>query len=200
MAEKTSNARWHGGSATENSRVSIQNMVRVAAFVSTKGACGLARTLRGRLVRCPSMARNRPPTMSAIRLLSEGKRTWRLQPNSVEIDPLQTLCISRYSLRETARGGSARAPSARVPSEVCVDSKRAYKSFRYKAKTDWTSARRGTLSASGKSHIVVGSPPEFKGQPDVWAPEELLVGFGQYMLDADFPCARPGERPCSGGI
>jgi organic hydroperoxide reductase OsmC/OhrA len=57
-----------------------------------------------------------------------------------------------------------------------VDTKRAYKSFRYKAKTDWTSARRGTLSASGKSHVVVGSPPEFKGQPDIWAPEELLVG------------------------
>ena len=57
-----------------------------------------------------------------------------------------------------------------------MDTKRAYKSFRYKAKTDWTSARRGTLSASEKSHIVVGSPPEFKGQPDVWAPEELLVG------------------------
>ena len=57
-----------------------------------------------------------------------------------------------------------------------MNSGRAYKSFRYKAKTDWTSARRGTLSASGKSHIAVGSPPEFKGQPDVWAPEELLVG------------------------
>src|SRR5258708_32915672 len=91
-------------------------------------------------------------------------------------DPFQTLAISRYSLRETAGGGSARAPSARTASEVCVDTKRAYKSFRYKAKTDWTSARRGTLSASGKSHIVVGSPPELKGQPDVWAPEALLVG------------------------
>jgi len=57
-----------------------------------------------------------------------------------------------------------------------MDTKRAYKSFRYRARTNWTSVRRGTLSASGKSHIVVGSPPEFKGQPDVWAPEELLVG------------------------
>jgi organic hydroperoxide reductase OsmC/OhrA len=63
-----------------------------------------------------------------------------------------------------------------VALEVRVDTKRAHKSFRYKAKTDWTSARRGTLSASGKSDIVVGSPPEFKGQPNVWAPEELLVG------------------------
>lgn len=57
-----------------------------------------------------------------------------------------------------------------------MDKQRTYKSFRYRARTDWTAARRGTLSATGKSHIVVGSPPEFKGQIDVWAPEELLVG------------------------
>jgi organic hydroperoxide reductase OsmC/OhrA len=54
--------------------------------------------------------------------------------------------------------------------------KRIYKSFHYKAKTTWGSARRGTLSAAGKPNVVVGSPPEFKGEPDVWAPEELLVG------------------------
>src|SRR5258708_1133764 len=51
-----------------------------------------------------------------------------------------------------------------------------YKSLRYKAKTTWTSARRGLLSAVEKPNIVVGSPPEFKGEPDVWTPEELLVG------------------------
>jgi organic hydroperoxide reductase OsmC/OhrA len=27
-----------------------------------------------------------------------------------------------------------------------------------------------------RPNIVVGSPPEFKGEPDIWAPEELLVG------------------------
>ncbi len=54
--------------------------------------------------------------------------------------------------------------------------KRAYKSFHYKAKTAWSSARRGMLSAAGRPNIVVGSPPEFKGEPDIWAPEELLVG------------------------
>jgi len=53
---------------------------------------------------------------------------------------------------------------------------RTYKSFRYKAKTTWTSARRGTLAAAGRPNIVVGSPPEFKGGPGVWSPEELLVG------------------------
>jgi organic hydroperoxide reductase OsmC/OhrA len=57
-----------------------------------------------------------------------------------------------------------------------VDTKRAYKTFRYKAKTNWTSARQGTLSAPEKPQIAVGSPPEFRGRPDVWAPEELLVG------------------------
>ena len=57
-----------------------------------------------------------------------------------------------------------------------MERRKTYKSFRYRAKTAWSSARRGTLSASGKPNIVVGSPPEFKGEPDIWAPEELLVG------------------------
>jgi organic hydroperoxide reductase OsmC/OhrA len=51
-----------------------------------------------------------------------------------------------------------------------------YKTFRYKANTSWTSARRGTLAAEGRPNIVVGSPPEFKGEPGNWSPEELLVG------------------------
>jgi organic hydroperoxide reductase OsmC/OhrA len=51
-----------------------------------------------------------------------------------------------------------------------------YKSFHYKANTSWSSARRGMLMAAGRPNIVVGSPPEFKGERGVWAPEELLVG------------------------
>jgi len=57
-----------------------------------------------------------------------------------------------------------------------MEKKTSYKSFRYKTNTAWSSARRGTLSASGKPNVNVGSPPEFKGEPDVWSPEELLVG------------------------
>src|SRR3954447_24420979 len=53
---------------------------------------------------------------------------------------------------------------------------RTYKSFRYKAKTTWSSGRRGTLSAGAKPDITVGSPPEFKGEVTNWSPEELLVG------------------------
>src|SRR6516165_4350874 len=51
-----------------------------------------------------------------------------------------------------------------------------YKSFRYKGKTTWSSARRGTLSAAGRPDVVVGSPPEFEGDGAVLSPEELLVG------------------------
>ena len=53
---------------------------------------------------------------------------------------------------------------------------KTYKSFHYKAKTAWSSARRGILLAAERPNIVVGSPPEFKGEPGIWAPEELLVG------------------------
>jgi organic hydroperoxide reductase OsmC/OhrA len=54
--------------------------------------------------------------------------------------------------------------------------KQAYKSFRYKNSLVWTSARRGRASAPGKPDIDIGSPPEFRGEPGVWSPEELLVG------------------------
>jgi organic hydroperoxide reductase OsmC/OhrA len=57
-----------------------------------------------------------------------------------------------------------------------MEQKRARKAFRYTVRTAWTSARRGLLSAPGHPDVVVGSPPEFKGDADNWAPEELLVG------------------------
>lgn len=57
-----------------------------------------------------------------------------------------------------------------------METQKAYKSFRYKTDVVWQSARRGTLSVAGKPDVVVGSPPEFKGEPDNWSPEDLLVG------------------------
>jgi organic hydroperoxide reductase OsmC/OhrA len=54
--------------------------------------------------------------------------------------------------------------------------KKAYKSFRYRNSLAWSTGRRGRMSAPGKPEMDVGSPPEFKGEPGVWAPEELLVG------------------------
>jgi organic hydroperoxide reductase OsmC/OhrA len=57
-----------------------------------------------------------------------------------------------------------------------VEAKKAYKSFRYNNRLVWNSGRRGRTSAPGKPEMDVGSPPEFKGEPGVWSPEELLVG------------------------
>jgi organic hydroperoxide reductase OsmC/OhrA len=54
--------------------------------------------------------------------------------------------------------------------------RKAYKSFLYKNSLTWNTGRRGRMSAPGKPEVDVGSPPEFKGEPGVWAPEELLVG------------------------
>ena len=52
---------------------------------------------------------------------------------------------------------------------------KTYKSFRYRNNLIWDTARRGRASAPDKPDIEIGSPPEFKGTPDVWAPEEMLV-------------------------
>jgi organic hydroperoxide reductase OsmC/OhrA len=82
--------------------------------------------------------------------------------------------VNTQEIVEGAKG-AATALSNERPGGF-VEQKRAYKSFHYKARTAWGSARRGMLSAVGKPNIVVGSPPEFKGEPDNWAPEELLVG------------------------
>jgi|SRR6516164_7799801 organic hydroperoxide reductase OsmC/OhrA len=56
-----------------------------------------------------------------------------------------------------------------------MERKSEEKTFHYQARTTWRAARQGVLSAPGKPDVVVGSPPEWKGRPDNWAPEELLV-------------------------
>jgi organic hydroperoxide reductase OsmC/OhrA len=66
--------------------------------------------------------------------------------------------------------------AAQCAGEDVLEQERAYKSFRYRARTTWSRARRGTLAAPGRSDVLVGSPPEFRGDGDVWSPEELLVG------------------------
>lgn len=57
-----------------------------------------------------------------------------------------------------------------------METKKTYKSFRFKNNLAWSSARRGKATAPGKPAMDVGSPPEFKGEAGVWSPEELLVG------------------------
>jgi len=57
-----------------------------------------------------------------------------------------------------------------------VETKNAYKSFRFKNSLIWKAGLRGRTFAPGKPEMEIGSPPEFKGDPGVWSPEELLVG------------------------
>ncbi|MBP6672443.1 MAG: OsmC family protein [Bacteroidetes bacterium] len=50
-----------------------------------------------------------------------------------------------------------------------------YKTFSYSTNVEWRSDRQGTLSSSGKPVLDISSPPEFKGIPGVWTPEDLFV-------------------------
>lgn len=47
--------------------------------------------------------------------------------------------------------------------------------FIYKTTIKWTGSKKGVLSCSGKPNIEVATPPEFKGHPGVWTPEDLFV-------------------------
>ena len=57
-----------------------------------------------------------------------------------------------------------------------METKKAFKTFRYKTDLIWKSPHRGVLSGTGKPDIGVGSSPDFRGYPDNWSPEDLLVG------------------------
>ncbi len=51
-----------------------------------------------------------------------------------------------------------------------------FKTFTYHTGVEWRSDRQGVLRSEGKPQIDVSSPPEFKGIPGVWTPEDMLVG------------------------
>ena len=57
-----------------------------------------------------------------------------------------------------------------------MEQKTTYRTFQFHNHVAWKSDRRGVMSASQHPSLEVGSPPEFKGTPDVWCPEDLLIG------------------------
>lgn len=57
-----------------------------------------------------------------------------------------------------------------------MEAKKSYKSFRYRNDLVWKSGRRGAVTSLGKPELEVGSPPEFKGEPGAWSPEDMYVG------------------------
>ncbi len=50
-----------------------------------------------------------------------------------------------------------------------------HKSFQYHTSLQWGGNRAGTLFTDGKPEIRVSAPPEFKGEPGIWSPEDLFV-------------------------
>jgi organic hydroperoxide reductase OsmC/OhrA len=50
------------------------------------------------------------------------------------------------------------------------------KQFTYATSIRWTGEKTGIISSGEKDPIEFTSPPEFKGVPGLWTPEELFVG------------------------
>jgi peroxiredoxin-like protein len=59
--------------------------------------------------------------------------------------------------------------------EVEQEPKKSHKSFRFQTGVRWLHDRQGITSASARPDIEVSSPPEFKGEPGLWTPEDLFV-------------------------
>lgn len=57
-----------------------------------------------------------------------------------------------------------------------MEPKKVLKSFQFQNSISWQSARRGVMTNIEHQPVEIGSPPEFKGTPDVWCPEELMIG------------------------
>lgn len=56
------------------------------------------------------------------------------------------------------------------------------KSFTYATTVDWLGGKAAILAADGKEQFRVASPPEFRGERNVWTPEDLLVGAVETCL------------------
>lgn len=74
-----------------------------------------------------------------------------------------------------------------------MEPKKAHKSFRFKNDVVWKSGRRGVTSALGKPDVEVGSPPEFKGEPGIWTPEDMLVSALNTCLMLTFLALADGK-------
>jgi organic hydroperoxide reductase OsmC/OhrA len=64
--------------------------------------------------------------------------------------------------------------------------KTKHKVYTYKTNTSWTEGKSGTLSAEGKPMLKITSPPEFRGEPGMWTPEDMFVGAVEVCHMATF--------------
>ncbi len=57
-----------------------------------------------------------------------------------------------------------------------MEEKKTYRTLQFMNTIAWQKARRGLLFGPEHPTLQVGAPPAFRGDPDVWCPEELLIG------------------------
>lgn len=60
------------------------------------------------------------------------------------------------------------------------------KSFTFRTGVEWTRGATGVLKAEGKPPLTVSAPPEFRGEPGIWTPEELFVASVEVCLMSMF--------------
>ncbi len=60
------------------------------------------------------------------------------------------------------------------------------KSFTYRTEVGAVSGRTAVLTAAGRPPLPVASPPEFKGVPNLWTPEDLFVATIEACLMLTF--------------
>ena len=53
-----------------------------------------------------------------------------------------------------------------------------HKTFTYETFSEWVGAKAATFSSVGKPTFRVASPPEFRGEKNVWTPEDPLTELG----------------------
>ena len=53
--------------------------------------------------------------------------------------------------------------------------KQTGKEFIYQSSIKWQTQRKGVISSQGKPDIAVATPPEFKGHPGIWTPEDFFI-------------------------
>jgi organic hydroperoxide reductase OsmC/OhrA len=61
-----------------------------------------------------------------------------------------------------------------------------FKTFIYHTSVEWKSERQGFLRSDGKPEVYISSPPEFKGIPGVWTPEDLFVAAAEICTMSTF--------------
>ncbi|MCP9456776.1 MAG: OsmC family protein [Nitrospira sp.] len=60
------------------------------------------------------------------------------------------------------------------------------KVYCYQTTVRWTEQRKGVISCAGKPDVEVATPPEFKGHPNIWSPEDLFVASANICLMTTF--------------